>query len=53
MRRHHVIGAAISQDLPAAWRHRTFRQFNVETQYMLAGSYVIKFFQNKSERRTV
>src|SRR4249920_2429062 len=32
---------------------RTFRQFNVDTQYMLAGTYVIKFFQNKTERGTV
>jgi heme-degrading monooxygenase HmoA len=31
---------------------RVYRQFNVDTQYMLAGSYVVKLFQNKTERRT-
>jgi heme-degrading monooxygenase HmoA len=28
---------------------RAYRQFNVDTQYMLAGTYVVKFFQNKTE----
>ena len=32
---------------------KAYRQFNVDTQHMLAGSYVVKLFQNKTERRTV
>jgi hypothetical protein len=30
---------------------RAYRQFNVDTQHMLAGNYVVKFIQNKTERR--
>jgi hypothetical protein len=30
---------------------REYRQFITASQYMLVGSYVVKFFQNKTERR--
>jgi hypothetical protein len=32
---------------------REYRQFIAASQYMLVGSYVVKFFQNKTERRTL
>jgi len=28
---------------------RAYRQFDMDTQYMLAGNYVVKIFQNKTE----
>ena len=32
---------------------RAYRQFVAATQHMLAGSYVVKVFQNQTERRCV
>jgi hypothetical protein len=32
---------------------RAYRQFNVDTQHMLAGNYVVKFFRNKTEGRAL
>lgn len=30
---------------------RSYRQFVTDTQHLLVGSYVVKFFQNQTERR--